>query len=145
MTDAQPSCEFCGAPQRSLHVYGRAPALEELETGDWLTLDACPECSQLWVEVPYEPYAAFTFWAAWPGTEDQFWRLHEIEQAQPIHEWHKAVIRQQGPQLEGEDLEAIEKWRDRTSRNHNPIDRPDFEERCEYVCVPEDLVELLEE
>jgi hypothetical protein len=102
-----------------------------------MCLRRCPECSQLWCEVPHEPYASFTFLTAWPYDQEAWQRVHDLDNAATLHEWHDAVIRENRKGLSQQEREAIERWRDRTYRHYNPIDRgPDvpIPKRIRFAC-----------
>jgi hypothetical protein len=116
-------CSKCGYPGRVLWTYHNYPELVESKVGNWVSLKTCGECKQLWVEVPHEPYAAFTFITAWEHDSATWSSVHDIDEGQVIREWHNAVIREHWEGLPAEEVQAVEEWRDRTYRAHNPIDQ----------------------
>jgi len=120
-------CTQCQFPERKLWTYASHPDFETIETGNWVILEKCSHCGQLWCKVPYEPYSSFPFWTAWQYTEEEWKRLNEIDNAMILHEWHANVIREELERLTKEDLEAVDAWRDRTYKQFNPIDKnPEF-------------------
>ena len=123
-------CKECLYPQRRLWTYLVYPEFIDLKTGNWISLKKCPACDQLWCEVPYEPYAAFKFWAAWPYSIEEWERLNKIDSALILHEWHSSVIREDFKTLPEKEKEAVEHWRDRSYRNYNPIDRKPDNKYC---------------
>jgi hypothetical protein len=115
-------CEECGQPSRVLWTFGQHPGFDEVSVGNWAALVRCRECGSLWVESPYEPYASFTFYARWPLDEKAWHELQKIEKGLPILEWHSMMIREKWQELPIEDRNHVERWRDRTYRQYNPID-----------------------
>jgi hypothetical protein len=110
-----------------------------------MALLKCPDCGQLWCEVPHEPYASFLFWTAWPSTEEQWRRLIQIDQGRILHDWHDAVLREDYALLEGEEKEAVAFWRERTYRHYNPIDRsPEFS-KPKYCSTSKDIEKYVEQ
>ena len=116
-------CDTCGRPRRELWTFLEYPELTEVAVGSWMSLRRCPACKALWCEVPHEPYASFTFLTFWPYDEATWQAVHDLDAAQTLHEWHGAVIRERWTALSAAEKSAVEKWRDRTYRHYNPIDR----------------------
>lgn len=116
-------CSTCESPERVLWTYASYPTLDEVALGNWMCLRRCPDCGHLWCEVPHEPYASFTFLTSWPYAQDDWQRIHDQDNATTLHEWHDAVIRENWQGLASQEREAIDRWRDRTYRHYNPIDR----------------------
>jgi hypothetical protein len=116
-------CETCEHPERSLWSYCNYPRLPDVAVGSWMALKQCPTCHAFWCEVPHEPYASFTFLTAWPYDEATWRRIHSLDDAKTLHEWHDAVIRERWQSLSVDERKAIEQWRDRTYRHYNCIDR----------------------
>lgn len=136
-------CDTCGRPQRSLWTFENYPQLAEVKVGNWIALQRCPECSALWCEVPHEPYASFTFLTAWPFDEQAWQSVHDIDEARPLHEWHDAVIRENWEELPRPEREAVERWRDRTYRHYNPIDRGPEVPKPKYIHVASELASVV--
>ncbi|MCH6259411.1 hypothetical protein MLD52_22845 [Puniceicoccaceae bacterium K14] len=121
------NCSHCQIHERRLWTFQARLGFEEVEKGNWIFLKRCPQCDQLWCEVPHEPFASFSFWAAWPYSIKEWKRLSETEEALILHEWHTNVIREEFDSLPEKEKADIESWRDRTYREFNVIDRdPDF-------------------
>src|SRR3954454_19158632 len=87
------SCPSCEAPNRVVWTYGRRPTLVRLDVGNWNSLERCASCNALWVSVPHEPHASFTFWTLWPADDIAWRRLNGRDDGRIIHEWHDAVLR----------------------------------------------------
>ncbi len=81
----------------------------------------CSPCSQLWCEVAYEPFASFSFWAAWPWDVDAWLNLLTKNEGLAYYEWHEAVLVEEHENLSKEEREAVEFWRRRSS-GRTPID-----------------------
>jgi hypothetical protein len=116
------TCERCGAPARPFWPPSTTqPAFEKRAIRNWFTLSACAVCGQLWVAVPYEPYASFVYQVPWDASETDWSRLAEQNDGRAVVGWAegraKATWRQLGP----EDLAAVERHRQR-SYGRNPID-----------------------
>ena len=120
--NAKTKCDNCESPDRLLWTLGRLPVLESVSVGDWNKLKCCSSCNALWVSVPHEPYASFEFVTLWPSTQIQWERLNSEDAARVVHQWHNAVIAEQWANLPELEIEFVDRWRDRTYRNYNPID-----------------------
>jgi hypothetical protein len=97
------------------------PALQKLEARNWLILSECAVCRQLWVGVPYEPYASFIYQVAWQDSAANWSKLAERDDGKAVVEWAEAQIKATWQQLEPADRAAIEHHRQR-SFGRNPID-----------------------
>ena len=87
-------CNNCKADSRDM--WGPSADLPELvpvRTGNWVSLERCPACAQLWVTSPFEPYAAFTYLVKWPRAPDDRSRIHDSDDSSTLHEWLKNEIR----------------------------------------------------
>jgi hypothetical protein len=87
-------CNNCKADSRDM--WGPSADLPELvpvRTGNWVSLERCPACAQLWVTSPFEPYAAFTYLVKWPRAPDDWSRIHDSDDSSTLHEWLKNEIR----------------------------------------------------
>jgi len=137
------SCSTCEADERSLWTYGRPPALVRRIVGNWNFLEACETCGTLWIMVPHEPYASFTFWTRWPSTFEEWRRLDGKDEARIVHEWHDAVLRETWSALPEDERAYVEAWRERTYRHYNPIDRGPEMPRPTHVRRASDLQKYL--
>lgn len=97
------------------------PALEKLEMRHWLTLSECSLCRQLWVAVPYEPYASFIYQIAWNDSAADWSWLAEQDDGNTMIKWAEAQIKATWQQLSPADQAAIEHHRLR-SAGRNPVD-----------------------
>lgn len=120
-------CPTCEYPARRLWTFHRHPAFVETRGEDGAEWATCPACAQPWCEVMYEPHAAFSFWAAWPGNMAQWQDLRGKAGGVPFHEWHEAVIVEDYATLPAGEQAAVEAWR-RRAFGLTPIDhrRPRF-------------------
>ncbi|NOT31403.1 MAG: hypothetical protein HOP15_13230 [Planctomycetes bacterium] len=101
-----------------------AERLEPLGPGDWLELQRCANCSALWACGRHEPHGAKCIWTLWPGDEASWRRvLQGADGAAVLGEWHDAVLREDWLDLPPPERSDIERWRTRTRRELNPIDR----------------------
>lgn len=90
-------------------------------TRNWLTLSECPTCGQLWVGVPYEPYASFVYEVPWNDSAENWLKLAERDDGKAVVELVEARIKATWRQLGPEDLAAVEHHRQR-SYGRNPVD-----------------------
>ena len=103
------SCKSCQAPDREIWPPSRGPELASTGLGgNFMGLDSCPTCSQLWVVVGHEPYASFPYSVKWPFTENDFVELFQRDMGNALHDWHQAEINRLGPSLVGGDSAAIQ-------------------------------------
>ena len=121
-------CITCEFPSRRLWTYKRHPKFASVHLEGWAAIEKCPECSQLWCEVAYEPHSAFSFWAAWPAKkEDWLAIIKRKDDGIPYYEWHEAMVVENYLKLSEEEIEAVEAWRMRAYQL-TPIDsrKPKF-------------------
>ena len=118
-------CPNCSWPVRLLRTYANPPSTQAIAVGAWCALERCRCCKALWCRVPHEPYGSFSFWTAWPANAPQWQALHDLDDGATIRAWHDAVLCERWHELPESDRTAVEAWRDRTYRTHNPIDRSD--------------------
>jgi hypothetical protein len=97
------------------------PAFERRGARNWLTLFKCAACGQLWVGVPYEPYASFLYQVLWNGSETDWSKQVEQDDGRAVVERAEGHIKATWRQLGPEDQAAIEHHRLR-SYGRNPID-----------------------
>ena len=114
-------CSTCEFPMRRLWTFDKHPKFIEDQSEGWAIIEKCPECGQLWCEVMYEPHGAFSFWAAWPKTKEDWLALLKKDEGLPYYEWHEAVICEDYTKLPPEEKEAVEAWR-RRAYGLTPID-----------------------
>lgn len=81
---------------------------------NWLALASCRPCGSLWVGVPYEPYASFTYYVLWPKSEEAFENEAGIGGGRDLHAWHKDQLKQSKSTLTEADWNAIEHHRNRS-------------------------------
>ena len=87
-------CDYCRADSRDMWGPGAdLPKLVPVRAGNWVSLERCPACAQLWATSPFEPYAAFTYRVKWPRSPDDWNRIHDSDDASTLHEWLKNEIR----------------------------------------------------
>ena len=141
--NAHSECDNCSAPNRLLWTFGRLPLLESVAVGDWNELKRCSTCSVLWVSVPHEPYASFEFVTLWPFNQSQWQRLNADGSARAILQWHDAVISEQWETLPESEIEFVNRWRDRTYRNYNPIDAGPGYKKPTIITHSADLMRLI--
>gem|GEM_PF-3446760 len=106
---------------------------------------ACGHCDALWCEASCEPCGSARFFAAWPYDAATWRRLHDHDSAGRLHEWHGAMIRDYWRTLPESGIACAEWWRNRTYRNHNPIDCGPGYSRRKYGNRAVDLECALEE
>jgi hypothetical protein len=78
-------------------------------------------CGQLWVGVPYEPYASSDYQVPWDDSETDWSRLAEQNDGRAVAEWAEGQIKATWRQLGPEDRAAIAHQGLR-SHGRNPID-----------------------
>lgn len=135
---------MCGQPERILWTYGSLPPLETVDSGNWISLQRCAECSAYWCAVPHEPYAAFTFVTLWPYDAPAWRKIHDLDNGQSLNEWHDAVIREAWNRLPPSGLADIEAWRQRTYFEHNPIDMGSTYDPPRRIFLADDLKRVVE-
>ncbi|MEJ1397535.1 MAG: hypothetical protein RPU52_08445 [Candidatus Sedimenticola sp. (ex Thyasira tokunagai)] len=94
--------------------------------------------------MPYEPYGGFIFLVKWPYAEELFSSISEIDNSLILHEWHSAFIRENWLSLNENEIDAINKWRQRTYMNYNPIDKNLTENPVKYVATTEDITKYVQ-
>jgi len=120
------ACANCEGPERKLWVlFGakRKPVVSKIVDGNWVSLERCESCSQLWCLSPYEPFASFLFLAAWPHDEASWKKTHDTDAGHTLLSWHAYAIASASHSLPHEEKDAVEKYRKRT-HGHNPFDNP---------------------
>ena len=138
-------CPTCGHPPRVLWPFAEPEGLRDRFRGNWIFLKECPQCSELWAEVPHEPFASFPILARWPYDEATFRALNARDEGLILHEWHNAVLRERWSDLPPDEQEGIEAWRDRTYRRYNPIDRTLEEAPPRFVRESREIEEYVDE
>lgn len=130
--EADMSCSFCEAPERRLWAPdSQQDRLERIHLGNWMTLDRCPECEQLWCRVPHEPYGAFWYAVPWQYSPKDWRRLHDLDDGKTLHKWHVARVQELAAFLDSADQSTVAHHR-RRSYGRNPVDespeeRPDLQ------------------
>jgi hypothetical protein len=116
------NCTNCGAPGRPFWPPSATPpSFEKRATRNWLTLSECSSCGQLWVGVPYEPYASFIYEVPWDDSAESWLKLAEQDDGKAAVKLAEARIKATWWQLGPEDLAAVEHHRQR-SYGRNPVD-----------------------
>jgi hypothetical protein len=96
---------------------------ESVRPGDGVELERCPACTGLWACGRHEPRGAQRFWTLWPFDAAAWDRVRSLpEGARLLREWHDAVLRESWLDLPGKERAVVERWRERTHREHNAID-----------------------
>jgi len=103
-------CPCCGYPGRELLTPSCLPGMSRVELGNWMELDRCPACGQLWCVVSHGSGASFNLAAAWPCDRPTFHRLTSLENSRILHEWHMAMVREHIESLPPEEREAVQSW-----------------------------------
>jgi hypothetical protein len=88
--------------------------LEQIATGNWITLQRCPACSQLWCEVPYEPHASYPYLVQWPTTESKWQAAHAKDDGLSLGRWHSQSIVELWQSLPAEERKYVESHRVRS-------------------------------
>jgi hypothetical protein len=114
-------CTTCEYPARRLWSFHSHPRFVKVRSEGWGVIESCPECGQLWCEVMHEPHSAFSFWAAWPGSQEEWAAVLKIEEGLPYYEWHDAVLTEDYPKLPPNEKDAVDAWR-RRAYGLTPID-----------------------
>ena len=129
-------CNLCQSEKRL--IWGPSsdrPKLEDVDTGNWIALEKCPECGAQWVESPYEPYASFPYRVRWYGSATEWRQLHDLDNGMALHEWLKERIRLLWHKLPKEERNQIDYHRKR-SYGHNPIDmKPSNNEQLRRIVL----------
>lgn len=101
--------------------------------GNWMLLKVCPECGQLWCEVPHGPGATYSLAAAWPFSRGDFHRLNGLENARILHEWHMAMVRENLGGLPDSERSAVEDLLARLGSGHGVVEHGPWRFRPEFV------------
>ena len=120
------NCIECELPNRKLWtLFGehRKPKLADVESGNYIFLQRCLPCNALWCLSPYEPYASFAFLVWWPHDEVKWHSMHALDDGRTLLAWHALKIAQNYRNLPSNELDQIERYRQR-SYGYNPIDNP---------------------
>ncbi|MBE0449036.1 MAG: hypothetical protein IBX64_13260 [Actinobacteria bacterium] len=91
-----------------------APKFTDIDSANWMTLERCSKCGQLWAGVPYEPYASFMYYVAWPQEEREWKTQIQKDEGAALHSWHKSQLKTYSSTLTSQDLKAIEAHRERS-------------------------------
>lgn len=122
------TCGNCGSPERKLWPPVPAadiPKFARVVPGNYILLDKCPICNELWCSSPYEPFSAFTYYVKWDLTEADWKYLHYLDEGETLRTWHICKIKELWKNLNQAGLEAVELHRKRTYYSHNPVDFKD--------------------
>ncbi len=132
-------CPCCGYPERELLTPGCLPEMRRVEMGNWMTLKRCPECGQLWCEVPHGAGASYRLAAAWPCDRANFHRLNGLENARILHEWHMAMVRENLDLLPDAERSGVADLLANLGSGHGVVDHGPWRFQPEFVLKPEDL------
>jgi hypothetical protein len=103
-------CTNCRAEVQALWAIGPPyPQFTQVESGNFVVLNACTECGQLWLESMYEPFAAFRYSVKWPRSIEQFRLSRDGDQSNSLCKWHEAEVRVQGNRADKATLDHIHK------------------------------------
>ena len=102
------------------------PEWEKVQTGNWIRLGRCAECARLWCIVPFEPHASFPYAVFWSRTEQEWERLHALDDAHTLHRWHKARVQALRSDTNQQDERAIA-WHRERSHGRTPFDEREEE------------------
>ncbi len=113
-------CDTCKADSRDMwSPCTDLPKLVDIRHGNWISLQRCPNCRELWVVSPFEPYAAFTYMVKWPRATNDWIRIHDSDDAATIHEWMKNEIRRLYPSAAPEAQKQIDAHEVRSYGHYN--------------------------
>jgi hypothetical protein len=116
------NCPSCQAPGRELWAINGPPHLDDLDTANWMFLQRCSTCAQLWCQVPYEPHGSFRYWVAWDHGVDRWHRVRDREpDARTLHAWFKCRLARLLPQANAEDELNVERHQQR-AYGRSPLD-----------------------
>lgn len=87
-------CDVCEFPGRVVWPAnrGRKIQLKEICNGNWITLLKCNNCLALWVEVPHEPYAMYSYHVHWKYSVKQWHYINDIDNSNTLHQWHNGMV-----------------------------------------------------
>lgn len=67
-------CLNCHAESQELWAIGPPyPQWEEVSVGNFVVLQRCATCGQLWLESCHEPFESFCYAVKWPGDLQLCW------------------------------------------------------------------------
>ncbi len=113
-------CTTCNS--NTQEIWGpvpRPPVLTQIRIGNWIALEECPQCKQLWTKAPFEPYAAFEYMAKWPLGITDWNRIHDGDDARTLHEWLINEIRRLYRNASKEIRDGIESHEQRSYGHYN--------------------------
>ena len=116
-------CTTCQAGHRK--IWGPSknrPDLCNIDIGNWISLERCPECNVFWVDSPYEPYASFSYRVRWMSSQTAWRRLHNLDNGHGLRELLNRQIKMLWKTLPKDERESVEFHRKRSYGHYNPID-----------------------
>lgn len=123
-------CSNCHAESQELWAIGPPyPQWQEVAAGNFVVLQRCTTCGQLWLESYYEPFASFRYAVKWPGDLQLFMVVRDRDQSLALCKWHEAQVRLMGNSASEATLALIKGHYDRSrgyvnlmpSHTPNPI------------------------
>ena len=101
-------CSNCHAESQELWAIGSPyPQWAEAAAGNFVVLQRCVECGQLWLESYYEPFASFRYSVKWPGDIALFEKTRDRDESATLCRWHEAEVRQRGSSASESTLALI--------------------------------------
>jgi hypothetical protein len=108
-------CTNCHAESQELWAIGPPyPQWREAAAGNYVALQECPTCGQLWLESYYEPFAAFRYAVKWPGDLHLFEVMRDRDGSLALNRWHEAQVRLMGNGASEATLARIRAHSDRS-------------------------------
>ena len=108
------TCFRCRVPERLLWApVDYQPKLERLRIGNYMALEKCPVCQSLWIFVPWEPYASYPYLVRWEHTQEEWQRLHDLDNGVTLHKWHAAMIVELYETLDEDGIDAVTEHKQR--------------------------------
>jgi hypothetical protein len=102
-------CTNCHTANHTLWAVGPPyPKFCSVSEGNFVFLQGCTECGQLWLESMYEPFASFRYAVKWPWTRQKFEEARDQDQSLTLCKWHEAEVRLQGAKADAETLAHIQ-------------------------------------
>jgi len=102
-------CTNCHTEDQALWAIGPPyPEFKLISTGNFVVLEGCTECGQLWLESMYEPFASFRYAVKWPWTRQKFEETRDQDLSLTLCKWHEAEVRLQGAQANAATLAHIQ-------------------------------------
>lgn len=98
--------------------------LNMVAEGQWVLLNQCGLCNQLWVQSPLEPYASFVYYLKWSGTIEDWKYSATIEDSSDMHMWFINEIRHLYPKCDVETQGIILRHDERSYFHYNLTNRP---------------------